>query len=288
MALRAKKPEAIKKRLKLMLYGEAGVGKSYAASAFPNAYYFDCERGVEEDDYIKRLIAGKSKVFQTTDIDEVISDIRELLTTKHDFRTVVIDPFTPLYADLVDRTEARMIRAGEDTGWGRHYGIANKTARPLLQQMLTRLDMNVIIICHAKILYSEEGMKRIGYTFDGYKKLDYLFDLVLFLSKQGNKRIAEVRKTRVKAFPDGDTFEWSYEAFVERCGPDIERVSVPVVLATATQVTELERLVEAVKLPDGTTDKWLSKAGVARFADLPEAAITACIDLCKKKIGVTE
>jgi flagellar biosynthesis GTPase FlhF len=48
MALRAKKPEAVEKRLKLFMYGPAGVGKTTAAIQFPNAYIIDCEKGTRE------------------------------------------------------------------------------------------------------------------------------------------------------------------------------------------------------------------------------------------------
>ena len=50
MALRAKKPEAVTKRLKLFMFGPAGVGKTTAAIQFPNSYIIDCERGTENYD----------------------------------------------------------------------------------------------------------------------------------------------------------------------------------------------------------------------------------------------
>ena len=43
MALRARKPEAVTKRLKLFMFGPAGVGKTTAAIQFPNSYIIDCE-----------------------------------------------------------------------------------------------------------------------------------------------------------------------------------------------------------------------------------------------------
>src|SRR4051812_49021638 len=50
MALRARKPEAVTKRLKLFMFGPAGVGKTTAAIQFPNSYVIDCEKGVENYD----------------------------------------------------------------------------------------------------------------------------------------------------------------------------------------------------------------------------------------------
>ena len=45
MALRAKAPEVKEKRLKLFVYGPAGVGKTVAALQFPNSYLIDTEKG---------------------------------------------------------------------------------------------------------------------------------------------------------------------------------------------------------------------------------------------------
>src|SRR2546428_5355434 len=95
MALRARKPEAVSKRVKLFMFGPAGVGKTAAAIQFPNSYIIDGERGTEN--YDKLITASGSVVFQTTDINEVLAEVKALLTVKHDFRTLVIDPITPIF-----------------------------------------------------------------------------------------------------------------------------------------------------------------------------------------------
>src|SRR5687767_14564562 len=77
MALRARKPEAVNKRLKLFMFGPAGVGKTTAAIQFPNSYIIDCERGTEN--YDKLVAASNSVVYQTTDIHEVIAEVKALL-----------------------------------------------------------------------------------------------------------------------------------------------------------------------------------------------------------------
>src|ERR687894_2197796 len=99
MARRARKPEAVNKRLKLFMFGPAGVGKTTAAIQFPNSYVIDCERGAEN--YDKLITESGSAVFQTNDINEVIAEVKALLTHQHDFRTLVIDPITTVYNDLL-------------------------------------------------------------------------------------------------------------------------------------------------------------------------------------------
>src|SRR3954462_10458546 len=122
--LRAKKPEAVTKRLKLFMFGPAGVGKTTAATQFPNSYIIDCERGAEN--YDKLITASNSVVYQTTYVHDVIAEVKSLLTEKHEFRTLVIDPITPIYNDLLEKCEAKV---GAD--FGRHYGAANKEMKRL-------------------------------------------------------------------------------------------------------------------------------------------------------------
>ena len=101
MALRARKPEAVTKRLKLFMFGPAGVGKTTAAIQFPNSYIIDCEKGTEN--YDKLVSASGSVVFQTTDINEVLQEVKSLQTEKHEYRTLVMDPITTIYNDLLEK-----------------------------------------------------------------------------------------------------------------------------------------------------------------------------------------
>src|SRR5438552_19176567 len=103
--LRARKPEAVTKSLKMFMFGPAGVGKTTAAIQFPNSYIIDGERGTEN--YDKLIAESGSVVFQTTDINEVLAEVKALLTVKHDSRTLEIDPITPILNDLLDKCGAQ-------------------------------------------------------------------------------------------------------------------------------------------------------------------------------------
>lgn len=279
MALRAKKPTTIQKRLKAFFYGQAGAGKTYAAIQFPRPYLIDTERGAENDQYIKMLNDGGGAIFQTTSFDDLLQEIQSLLTEKHEFKTVIIDPLTTLYNDLLDACAKKI-----GTDFGRHYGEANKQMKHLLN-LLMRLDMNVIITSHAKNEYGDK-LQVIGQTFDCYKKLDYLFDLVFRIEKHGNERQAFIQKTRVENFPEGEYFPFSYQEISKRYGKEIlERDAVPEELATIEQTNELKRLIELLNVPAETVEKWLSKAQSEKFEEMPKASIEKCLEYLKNKVN---
>src|SRR2546421_5872251 len=274
--LRARKPEAVTKRLKMFMFGPAGVGKTTAAIQFPNSYIIDGERGTEN--YDKLITESGSVVFETTDINEVLAEVKALLTVKHDFRTLVIDPITPIFNDLLDKCETQV---GAD--FGRHFGAANKTMKRLAN-LIMNLDMNVIMTAHAKTEYGQ-NFSKLGYTFDGWRQLDYWFDLVVELTKKGKKRVAKVSKTRIETFPDEDIFEWSYEAIKKRYDTSIlEREAQQVALATHEQVREIKDLLNIVRLPEGLVDKWFSKAQVDAWEDMPAETIAKCIEYVKNRL----
>jgi len=274
--LRARKPEAVTKRLKLFMFGPAGVGKTTAAIQFPNSYIIDCEKGAEN--YDKLITASGSAVFQTTDMHEVVQEVKALLSTRHDFRTLVIDPITTVYNDLLEKCEAKV-----GTDFGRHYGEANKTMKRLAN-LIMALDMNVVVTAHAKAEYGE-NLRKLGYTFDGWRQLDYWFDLVVELGKKGKKRIARVTKTRIDSFPDEDVFEWSYDAIKKRYDiAMLEKEATAVQLASPEQVREIKELLNIVRLPEGLVDKWFAKAGVDLWEDMPTEVIGKCIDFVKNRL----
>lgn len=280
MALRAVKPESVQKRLKALFYGGAGVGKTTASISFPKPYLIDTEKGATNDQYVKLLKKNGGVVFQTSDFDELVIEIKTLLTEKHEYKTLIIDPLTMLYNDLLDKSALK-----HGTEFGRHYGEANKAMKHLLN-LLLRLDMNVIITSHAKNEYGQ-GLTVLGQTFDCYKKLDYLFDLVFEIQKRGKDRIGIIKKSRIETFPDGETFPFSYEEIAQRYGKDVlERDAVAEKLASREQIGRLRMLIDLYKEPEEVVQKWLDKANAATLDELNEAIILKLINHMESKSKV--
>lgn len=281
MALRAVKPEAIQKRLKAFFYGAAKVGKTTAAIQFPKPYLIDTERGAENDKYVKMLEKGGGVIFQVNDFDEVVKEVTQLLTVKHEYKTLIIDPMTILYDDLVEKWSNKV-----GTDYGRHLGPSAKQMKNLYS-LLVRLDMNVIVTSHAKAEYKMVGkeLTLLGNTFDCYKKMDYMFDLILEIQKRGKERVAMIKGTRLCGFKEDESFPFTYDEICNRYGKDIlERDCVAAKLASQEQLAEMKRLVELLHISQETIDKMLKKEEVEDLEYLSSDYIQKCIDHFKSKI----
>jgi hypothetical protein len=279
MALRGVKPTTVEKRLKALFYGPAGCGKTTAAIQFPQPYLIDTEKGAENEQYVKLLEQSGGMYFGTADFDEMVKEITELMTVKHEFRTLIVDPLTTVYDDLLDKA-AKLV----GTEFGRHYGEANKRMKHLIN-LLLRLDMNVIITTHSKKEYGD-GMVLKGETFDCWKKLDYLFDLVFRIEKRGTERVGRVIKTRNTGFPENDIFPFSYAEIAERYGRNIlERQANAEVLVSPELLAELMRLIELLKVPAETVDKWLDKAKAETLPELPAEVAKKCVEFLTNQIS---
>jgi len=285
MPLRAKKPEVKDKRLKMMVFGDYGVGKTTAAIQFPNSYILDLERGT--DQYSKTINKNGSVVFQTTDAKEIKEECLQLLTTKHNFRTLIIDPMTIMYSSIQDYWSRKFGKAAEEKGKdgeladpGMRYWAKVKAEYKAIQRILFNLDMNVLCIYHQKIEYGP-NFSKIGVSFDGMKGDGYFYDPAFRVEASGNDRIAIKIKERAEIgenqFPD--TFPWSYQNFLKYHGKDIiEKVAVPVAMANSALVKEVEKLVDVIKIDSKIIEKWFEKANADTWHDFSQVQLEKCHD----------
>lgn len=254
-------------------------GKTTAAIQFPRPYLIDTEKGAENDEYTALLEKQGGVIYQTSDYEELIQEVKSLLTETHEYKTLIIDPLTTIYNSMLDRAADKV-----GTEFGRHYSEANKYMQKLLH-LLLRLDMNVIITAHAKNEYGE-NMKVLGQTFDCYKKLDYLFDLVIEIQKRGKQRMGIVKKTRIKAFDELESFSFSYDTIAKKYGKSIlEKDAVAQSLATPDQVKRINHLIAILKIEPDVFNKWLDKAQASSFDEMEESQIVKCIEALEKKLN---
>jgi hypothetical protein len=293
--LRGTKPEQKEKRLKMFVYGQAGIGKTLQAIQFPNAYIVDTERGT--DFYAQTIAKSNSVVFSSSNPDELREELHNLLTTKHEYRTLIIDPITQIYNAIQEKwtrvfeKHAKSDKDAEVQDFGMRYWNKVKSEYKAIERLILALDMNVILTAHQKDVYGT-GFTKIGVTFDSMKGDDYLFDLIFRLEKRGDQRIAVTCKERAdmgqNKFPA--EFEWTYDNFLKFYGAEIIKKEAQVIpMATNEQVEKLNKLLSVVNISEDEQTKWLEKAKVNDFSEFTEEQILKSIAFCETKLkGLTE
>lgn len=289
-------PETVEpKKPKMLIFGPAGVGKTWTALDFPNVFYVDTEGGADLNHYRNKLKDSGGAYFGpdqgSLDFDTVIGQMEALATEKHSFKTVVFDSITKLFNTAITDEQMRIANEGKKDEFGTSKKVPVRQMARLVR-WINRADMNAILIAHQKDQWGKDdkgNREVVGLTFDAWEKLEYDLHLVLRISKIGAgesaKRFANIGKSRLTGFPEGQRIEWSFSEFSERYGRDIiEQAVKQIVLASPEQITELKRLLEIVKLPDGVTDKWLTKAGVDCFEEMDSDTITKCLSFLQEKI----
>lgn len=290
MPPKAKTPEPKNKRVKMMVFSTAGIGKTTAAINWPKSVIIDMEHGT--DNYSDTIIKNGSIVLHTTNPDEVRDEIKTLLTEKHDYRTIVIDPITILYQAIQEKWTrifskyADTEKATELQDFGFRYWAKVKSDYKAIMRMLLACDMNVILTAHQKDLYGE-GMKKVGFGSDSMKGDEHIFDYVfqLLMDPKG-RRVAVTKKERAEVgqakFPAD--FEWSYKNFcVYYDKAELERPSAPIPLATPEQVTSIKNLLGIVKVEDTFEVDILNKADVDTWEEMTADKIQKTIDFLNKK-----
>jgi len=288
--LKAKEPSKVEpSKPKILIYGNAGYGKTFFSLDFPNCYYIDTEGGAARTHYMDKLTKSGGMILGpedgSLDPDVVISQFQALATEKHGFKTVVVDSITKLFNSIV-ATEAE--RLGEKDA----FGASKKPAVAFMRRLVNwihRVDMNVILICHLKDEWGQDSQGnrvQTGVTFDCWDKLEYELDLAFQVTKQGNSRYGMVRKSRLLGFPDKDKFPLTYDEFALRYGKDVIEKSVAVItLAAPEQVAEIERLASVIKMTDDEKQKWLTKASASEWNELSTEQADKAIAALNAKIN---
>jgi len=276
---KGRKPETVKpRRLKMMVSGNAGSGKTFGALGFPNLFFIDTEGGATEPEYTASL--QKSGALYMG-IDEgsqnaidVIEAFRDLHVQQHDRLTVCVDSLTKWFNMQVQEATERV---------GSEYGIDKKEALPWMRKLIRYMDlidMNVILICHSKTNY--ENGQPDGTTFDCWDKLEYELDMWLEVTREGGKHIATVRKSRVAAFPLGHRVDWNFDSLADIYGrADVVKQAKPV-----DNGELLKGLISKFSIDAKTVKKWTDKAGVKKVTELNDEQTAGCVDWINKNFTV--
>ena len=289
--LKGKKPKEVTPRKpKLILFGEAGVGKTWETLAFPQVYFIDVENGASSGRYQDRLDEHGASYLGvedgSNDMGVVRDQLQALYTEDHDFRTVVIDSGSKLFnGQVLDEAET-LAKAGTKNEFGLDKKLAIAKFRPVVT-LIEKLDMNVIIVCHEKVKYKNGEV--VGSTFDCWDKLDYDLDLTAQVVKRGKSRYIIPKKSRLEHFPEGQSIEWSFSEFRERYEREfgegiLSRQATAAQLATDETFARFDQLRATLKTEDAKLSKWLKAAKVDRFPDMEERHLKQCVAALEKEL----
>lgn len=147
VGLGAVKKGRVEKPMRILLYGVEGIGKSTFAANAPSPIFLGAEDGTAQLD-VHRLP-------DATTWDHILSDISELETGDHNYKTVALD--------TLDWAEplcwAHVCKAGkrdsiEDFGFGKGYVAAVDEWRRLLirlDALRAKRGMHVILLAHSRV-----------------------------------------------------------------------------------------------------------------------------------------
>lgn len=219
MNLTFSRPNILKRRAKLFIWGAAGTGKTVLALRFPNPLVIDLEEGASP--YVDSLPYDEPKP-RVVSMKQMMDTVEWLAANKHPYQTLVIDSITVLWDMHQKRWNDTFFRCRRPDGnfkkpagfkdefydfqvgdWRAIKGEWYKFIRSL-----THLDMNIVATAHMKTLYAEsQMMKAVGTTFDAERKSDYSFDTVLKLDFVAGKplyRKITCKRDRFKRWHAGE------------------------------------------------------------------------------------
>ena len=135
-----------------VLYGVHGVGKTTWAAQAPNPIVVDVEDGSADLDVTRTPVIKNS--------DDLNDALKTLMTTEHEFKTLILDSADFTEAVLNDAIcKEHNVEALQDIEWGKGKGKGVKSFRNLLTKLTAIRDhkgMDIIVIAHDQIQRVED------------------------------------------------------------------------------------------------------------------------------------
>lgn len=286
MALRAKKPVVKPSRFHAVVYANRGVGKTHFCCSFPNTYYIDTEGLENYEHFVKMINSNNGEIIRLNELSEIISEVKELLSVKHNYKTLVIDSISFPFHLLAILEAERLSKGGqkEGTEFGANLAKAKRQVFEL-GMLLSRLDMNIIVTAHEKTLY--EDSKEIGKIADVNDKLEYALGTVLHLKRLGKMLKAYVKKSRYPSMKESEGIDFNdgYETICGLLGQELfERDCTPEELATPEQIAEFNNLTKVLNIPQEDVLKSIAKARAASIEQISKIVLQGYIDGLKAEL----
>jgi len=216
-----RKPQQARKGIKILAWGDSGVGKSTFALTFPKIVSIDSDDGQSfyEDNPNIVFIANTASV---KDFEESLIQIEEEMlgqidTLVVDSETVFADNMQLMFMDVVEKRARRKGQNIDDANlspreWGK-IKILNKKLFALKTKLASQ-GVNIVSIAESKPIKEKKGENFVivGYEPDMANKSDFKYDVIikLYTEKQADgseKYYGLIQKDRTQTYKKGDIIE---------------------------------------------------------------------------------
>lgn len=218
----------VSKKLKILVFGASGSGKTRFGLTFPRVAVVDTENGTD-------LYAGRDGVaeFQVlrvktlTELEKAIDFINK--DGGKTIGTLFLDSMTVFYDVLLDSVRRSLARkknvAVDDVDLGYKERASVNMRMKGIYARLTNLPVHVVVTAREADLYSTEGgnLQKIGTKPDLDKAVMYMFDFVLQMKPDHSATIVKSRGSELKTLknPTWADFEKIANLFVKGDGVKI-------------------------------------------------------------------
>lgn len=211
----------VSKKLKVLVYGDSGSGKTRFGLTFPNVAVIDTENGT--DLYAGRPGVEEFKVLRIktmAELDKAIDFVRA--DGGKTIGTLFIDSMTVFYDVLLDAKRRTIARsksiAVDDVDLGYKERASINMRMKGVYAKLTGLPVHVVVTAREADLYSTSngGLQKIGTKPDLDKSVKYMFDYVLQMNADHSATVVKSRGSEIKSLknPTWKDFEKLANLFV--------------------------------------------------------------------------
>lgn len=278
-----------KRRFKILLFGDPGIGKTTTAVRSPKPAFIDMEDGTGHYEHLGDFVTEN-----TTDPDEAMAIIDRITKNPKieleggeifNAKTFVLDPIHIWELALAQKLIDQRVKETRDTNYTlqlEDYQIIKAKKKKLMLKLMS-VDFNVMVCARTKPIYAPGAiMKKIGIGPDCDDMWLGFFDTIIYLYKDpGTKKRMGViyQKDRTGKFPSDQhgnfvPFEFTYDIMAEflkgmdfEADVDTTRMSIKDIDAVIVKNFETEFRGESVRTA-GVTGEQLEV--IAQFFENPK------------------